>query len=37
MGFQLVQKLMTLNDEMALILPYFSELGNFKRILRKSG
>jgi len=37
MGFRLVQKLMTLNDEMALILPYFSELGNFKRILRKSG
>jgi len=28
---------MTLNGEMALILPYFTEFGNFKRVLRKSG
>jgi len=35
MGFQLVPKLVTLNGEMALILPYFTEFGNFRSILRK--
>ena len=28
---------MTLNGEMALILRYFTEFGNFRRVLRKSG
>ena len=28
---------MTLNREMALILPYFTEFGKFRRVLRKSG
>jgi len=28
---------MTLNGEMALILRYFTELGSFRRTLRKSG
>jgi len=28
---------MTLNGEMALIVPYFTEFGNFSRVLRKSG
>jgi len=28
---------MTLNGEMALILPYFTEFGNFRCVLRKSG
>jgi len=40
MGFRLVPKLVTLNDherQIALILPYFTEFGNFRRVLRKSG
>jgi len=28
---------MTLNGEMTLIFPYFTEFGNFRRVLRKSG
>ena len=28
---------MTLNGEISLILPYFTEFGNFRRVLRKSG
>jgi len=28
---------MTLNGKMAIILPYFTEFGNFRRVLRKSG
>ena len=40
MSFRLVQKSvtsMTLNDEMALILHYFTKLGSFQGALRKSG
>jgi len=28
---------MTLNGEIDLIMPYFTEFGNFRRVLRKSG
>jgi len=40
MGFRLVRKsvtLMTLNGVMAIILRYFTEFGNFRGQLRKSG
>jgi len=28
---------MTLNGEIDLIMPYYTEFGNFRRVLRKSG
>jgi len=37
MGFRLVPKLVTLNGEMTLILPYFTKFGSFWGVLRKSG
>jgi len=37
MSFQLAPKSVTLNSEMALILRYFTEFGNFRGVLRKSG
>jgi len=37
MGFRLVQKLVTLNGVMAIILRYFAEFGSFRGQLRKSG
>jgi len=37
MGFRFVPKSVTLNDVMALILPYFTEFGSLRDALRKSG
>ena len=38
MGFRLVPKSLNLNDlEMAIISPYYAELGSFRGQLRKSG
>jgi len=37
MGFQLVQKLVTLNAVMALIMHYFTEFGSFRGQLYQSG
>jgi len=37
MSFRFVAKSVTLNGEMALILCFFTEFGNFRGVLRKGG
>jgi len=37
MSFRLVQKSVTLNGEMALLLRYFNEFGSFRGELRTGG